>query len=510
MQNADIEPRLLEHHRDIPSSLAKSPPSFSTFSYFDIGSHLRAHGMRLLISSALVCVLAGCTNVAVAPPQIETPSKFAYAASETKARPIQKNWWAAFDDKALSRYIEKGLAQSPQLQQATAKVDQAKANVGLANSSLFPSLSTGAGVARGDKYGFGTAQSSKYSTLSTDWTVDLFGGVRAKKRAAEADLASALSSRDQTEDNLVSAIASAYVDIRYYQARIAIARSTVANREKSLKSVDDSLDAGNASKIQVVNGRQLVAQAEATLPSLEVQLDSSIATLAEQVGDLVSHVKADVARSTGQPVARYRIGTGVPANVIRNRPDVRMAESNFASAAESVGVAKAAFYPSLDLSGYLTPTQILETGHVNVWLISAALSAPLFDGGKNKSNLANANAKLEEARGAWRAAVLTGITDIEKALAAYNKDGANIAAQRKLVATSKETVEMGRTSFQLGADPISIVLNSEKDYLTAQEGYADAVRQQALHYIALCKAAPAERPDHLLDVRNTEIALAKK
>ncbi|MCM2474054.1 efflux transporter outer membrane subunit [Rhizobium sp. CG5] len=467
-----------------------------------------------LISLALIPVLAAlssCSNVDVSPPQIDTPSHFAYEArNTTPVRSVQQTWWVAFNDKMLSRYIEKGLAESPQIQQANARVEQAKANVGLANSSLLPSLSTGAGVARGDKYGTGTSHSSKYTTLSADWAVDLFGGNRAKKRAAEADLASALSSKDQAEDNLTTSIASAYVDIRYYQKRIDIARSTVANRKENLRTVNDSLDAGEASNIQVVNGRQLVAQAEATLPSLEVQLDSSIATLAELIGESVNRIKAEVSHSTGQPVPRYKIGAGIPANAIRNRPDVRIAESNFASAAESIGVAKAAFYPSLDLSGYLTPTEILDSGHVNVWLMSAGLTAPIFDGGKNKANLANAKAKLEEARGAWRSAVLSGITAIEKALAAYNKDGANIAAQRKLVSTSQESVELGRVSFQLGADPISNVLNTEKDYLAAQEGLSDAIRQQALHYITLCKEAPADRVDHLLELQGTDAIVAKK
>ncbi|NKN37922.1 efflux transporter outer membrane subunit [Agrobacterium sp. a22-2] len=470
----------------------------------------RPFGIVSVAAIPVLAALSGCSNVDVTPPRIDTPDHFAYEARTNEARSIQQAWWTAFNDKALSGYIEKGLAQSPQLQQARAKVDQAKANVGLANSSLLPSLSTGAGVTRGDKYGFGTAHSSKYSTLSADWMVDLFGGKRASKRAAEADLASALSSKDQTEDDLVSSIASAYVDIRYYQKRIDIARSTVANRKQNLDSVYDSRDAGEVSNIQVVNGKQLVAQAEATLPSLEVQLDSTIATLAELVGESVNRIKAEVSHSTGQPIPRYKIGAGVPANVIRNRPDVRIAESNFASAAESVGVAKAAFYPSLDLSGYLTPTKVLDTGHVNVWLLSAGLSAPIFDGGKNKANLASAKAKLEEARAAWRAAVLSGISDIERALAAYNKDGANIAAQRKLVATSQESVELGRVSFQLGADPISNVLNTEKDYLAAQEGLSDAIRQQALHYITLCKEAPADRVDHLNEVQSQEAIVAKK
>lgn len=452
-----------------------------------------AYWLTAFITIPALTILSSCRSVPATPPIISAPKHFTFADKNSKARLVESKWWTAFNDKALSHYVETGLGQSPQLQQARAKAEQAKANVRLVNSNLFPSITAGAGDARGDKYGFGTATSQKYSTLSTDWVPDIFGGNRAKKRASEADLASALSTLDDTENNLSSSIASAYVDIRYYQKRIEIARSTVENRKKNLDFVNKTNEAGDTPRIQVVQGEQLVAQAEATLPSLEVQLDSTIATLAEQLGEPISQLKAEVNRPTSQPVPRYKIGAGLPANVLRNRPDVRIAESNFSSAAESVGVARAAFYPSLDLSGYLTPTQVLETGHVNVWLIAANLSAPIFDGGKNKANLANATAKVEEARGAWRSAVLSGISDVEKALAAYNKDDANIAAQRKLVSTSKETVDIGRTSVNLGADPVSSLLNAEQDYLSAQEGLSDAIRQRALHYITLCKEAPADQ-----------------
>ncbi|TIS70715.1 MAG: TolC family protein, partial [Mesorhizobium sp.] len=110
----------------------------------------------------------------------------------------------------------------PRLRQASAKVEQARAEVGIASSSLFPSLSAGVGSSRGDKYGFGTSHSNKYSTVSGDWTVDLFGAKHAQKRAAEAKLAAAISDQTQAENELLASIASTYVDVRYYQRRIQI------------------------------------------------------------------------------------------------------------------------------------------------------------------------------------------------------------------------------------------------------------------------------------------------
>ncbi|TIS16013.1 MULTISPECIES: TolC family protein [unclassified Mesorhizobium] len=267
----------------------------------------------------------------------------------------------------------------------------------------------------------------------------------------------------------------------------------MANRQRSLAFVRDSQAAGNSSDLQIVQGEQLVAKAAASIPNLEVQLGSSIDELASLTGQSVADLKITLRKGKAQPIPRYKIGVGIPADVIRNRSDIQTAESNFAAAAENVGVAQAAFYPSLDLSGYLTPTQVIDSGHVNVWLIAANFTAPIFDAGKNKANLADAKAKLEEARAAWSSAALSAIAEVEKSLAAYNKDDQNVAAQQKLVSTSRRMIELGQTSFKLGAGPIFNVLDSQRDYLEAQESLAEAVRSQAEHYISLCKAAPAAK-----------------
>lgn len=449
---------------------------------------------RFLATPSILGTMAslyGCMQMPATVPTAEMPQTFVGALRTIKASPISRNWWLAFGDQRLTKIVDLGEANNPQLQQAQARVEQARAKVDLSKASLLPSISSGGvGIERGNPYGLGTTSGS-YGTATGSWNLDIFGGAHAQKRAAEARLEAAISDADDTRLTVLASIASTYVDVRYYQERIALARDTIENRKHYLTLTHDSESAGQTSQLQIVQAEQLVARAEADLPSLEVDLENSIDTLASLTGAPVAQLRSELLSSSGQPKPRYRIGVGIPTDVIRNRPDVRTAENSFIAAAENVGVAKAAFYPSLQLSGYLTPTAIVSGGHVNIWEMAANFTGPIFDGGANKANLKLANAQVQEAKAAWQSAVLNGISDVEKALAAYDRDTRNVAAQEKLAATSEEALRLGKVSFQLGATEFFNILDAERDDLDAKQSRAQAIRDQAQHYIALCKAAPA-------------------
>lgn len=456
----------------------------------------KRHDLVFSLPLLTVAIMAsGCVQEPIDVPKTAMPQSFFGSRQDKVSATVTKDWWVSFGDDNLTRLVQLGAENNPELKQANARVKQARAQVGLASSSLLPSISGGGGETRGDKYGFGTSTTKSYGTVSGTWLIDIFGGARAQKRAALAKLDSAVADEADTRINVTTTIATIYVDLRYYQARIALGRQTVENRKRSLSLLHDSQGAGQISQLQIVQGEQLVAKAEAELPAIEVQLESSLDSLTSLTGQSVAELRARLLSNSGQPKPKYKIGVGIPADVIRNRPDVQKAESSYIAAAEGVGVAKAAFYPSLQLSGFVTPTAVVNTGHVNVWQIAADVSTPIFDGGKNRANLAESKAKLDEARAAWEASVLKGIAEVEKALAAYNTDSRNVAAQEKLVSTSQETLRLGRVSFELGSGEFFNILDAERDYLEAQQSRTQAIRDQALHYIALCKAAPADQAD---------------
>ncbi|RDW11945.1 TolC family protein, partial [Paracoccus thiocyanatus] len=171
------------------------------------------------------------------------------------------------------------------------------------------------------------------------------------------------------------------------------------------------------------------------------------------------------------------------ADVVRVRPDVRMAERNLAAAAADIGEARAAFYPRLTLSGSITPT------NGESWGFGPQISVPLFSGGANRARLSAAQARAEQARLAWQGAVLGAVEEVENALAGYNRDARAVAAQSRLVENARETVALTRSSYELGEADFFPVLDAERSLLSARQELAAAVRQQALNFIALSAAS---------------------
>lgn len=433
-------------------------------------------------------LLSSCVNAAYEAPKLDASSRFVAATADESKASIPTDWWAAFKDKQLDQLMQSGLTQNLDVRQAVERINEAQANVGVANSGLFPTITTGGGYGRGDTNGDGTYTKS-YPTFATSWMVDLFGGQRASKREAEAKLDAAYLTADVARLTMLSAIATAYIDLRYYQSSIVLTKKSIDSRKTSLEMTNDRVKAGDAAQLQVVQAEQLVAKAEADLPAFEVGFESAVDRLATLTGQPVATIRPLLQRSASQPRARFRVSVGVPADVLRNRPDVRVAERNLAAAAEGVGVAKAALYPTLQLSGYVTPTQIMSLGSVQIWDAAASAALTVFDGGKNQANLAAAKSQMKQARLAWEASVLNAIEDVEKTLAAYNRDDRNVAAQEKVASTSEELLQLSQNSYGLGADSFIDVLDAERTYLEAEQARAQAIRQQAANYIALCIAA---------------------
>lgn len=433
-------------------------------------------------------ILTSCVDVAYEPPNLDAPTRFVAATKNENAAPVPTEWWRAFKDPRLDQLIQAGMAQNLDVRQAVERIEEAQANVGVANAGLFPTIAGGGGLRRGDTDGDGT-YSKGTSTLTASWMVDLFGKQRASKRAAEAKLDAAYLTADVARLTILSAIASTYIDLRYYQASIALTKRSIEGRKKSLELTQMRKEAGDATQLEVVQSEQLVAKAEAGLPELEVNFESAVDRLATLTGEPVATIRPRLQRGAPQPEARFRVSVGVPAEVLRNRPDVRVAERNLAAAAQSVGIAKASLYPTLELSGYLTPTYVVDVGHVQIWNAAAEAALTVFDGGKRQAALSAAQSQMKQARLAWEAAVLDAVEEVEKALAAYNRDDRNIAAQEKLVSTSRRVLELGRDSYRLGAETFINILDAERSYLEAEQSLAQAIRQQASNYVVLCVAA---------------------
>ncbi|MTH79218.1 efflux transporter outer membrane subunit [Paracoccus aestuariivivens] len=443
---------------------------------------------RLLLGGlASAFALSACSPTAYTAPKTDLPTRF---MSDSPARRAGSNaWWSAFRDSQLDGLVQSGLDRNLDVQSAVAVIREAEANARGIGANDLPQVSLEGTGNRGIGSSAASVSASTSATLGVSWLIDIFGANRAARRGASAQVDAAYLSAEVARLTVASAIASAYVDLRYYQSALSLTRQSLESRKRTLALTREQDFLGSVSRVEVLQAEQLVTQAEAALPALEVGYDQSINRLATLTAGRSSDLAARLRKGSGQPRASYRASVGVPADVIRVRPDVGVAERNLAASVAAVGEAEAAFYPKLTLSGSVTPTNLSGGGSLKTWGFGPQISVPLFTGGANRANLSAAQARAEQARLAWQASVLNAVEEVENALAAYNRDGRSVASQTRLVANASESVSLARTTYELGEAGFFPVLDAERTLLSARQDLANAVRQQALNFVALSAAS---------------------
>lgn len=444
---------------------------------------LSRRGMLAGLASTLA--LAACAGGSYTAPRAELANAF---AGNSPARRAGANaWWGAFRDKQLDALVAAGLRRNLDVLTAVATIREAQANARLTGANDLPQVDASGAASRAQGQAGGIGESSS-ATLGVSWLIDLFGQNRAARAGASARLDAAYLSAEVSRLTVASAIAQAYVDARYYQQAITLTRQSLDSRKRSLAMTRTQDQFGSATRLEVLQAEQLVTQAEAALPGLEVGFDQSVNRLATLTAGRSAEIAAQLRRGGGQPRAAYKASVGVPAEVIRVRPDVRMAERSLAAAAAGVGEAEAAFYPRLTLSGSITPTNISGGGSSKTWSFGPQITLPLFNAA-NQANLSAAQARAEQARLAWQASVLNAVEEVENALAGYNRDARAVTSQSRLVDNARETVGLTRSAWDLGESDFFPVLDAERSLLSARQELASALRDQAVNFIKLSAAA---------------------
>lgn len=307
-------------------------------------------------------LLSGCV---VGPdhktPEIQLPGKFAEAGKTSNGDISNVAWWTAFNDNRLNGYVSTGLAQNLTVMQAIERINQAQAQVIAEGAGGLPSLTAqGQHQISETKGSYRDTPVTNVSSggLSVSWFLDLFGRYRRATESANASLDAAYSTVDVQRLTLISAVAAAYIDVRYYQERLEIARQNLGSRRETLDLTKLQLEAGAASRLDVVQSEGLVNSTLSQIPGLETSFRRAAHRIATLLGMPASSLITELQKGARQPVARAVPRTGIPADLIRNRPDIRVAERNLAAAVATIGVSEAQLYPSIELGGAITRATI--------------------------------------------------------------------------------------------------------------------------------------------------------
>jgi len=445
----------------------------------------------------LAAALAGC---AVGPdyerPGIEVPAKYRF--DDTLARDATAaTWWMQLGDRELERLIGIALAENKDILIAAARIEEYYGRYGVQRGQQFPQASVQAQGAsqRTSRVGtpripFGDVTADAYSVdLGVSFEIDLWGRLRRASEAARADLLAVEENRRTVVLSLVAAVASAYVNLLDLDRQLEIARSTMTVRGESLRIFDLRFKGGVISELELQQVRSEFEAAVATVPSLE-----------KQVAQQESNLSVLLGRNPG-PLARGGtldkltlpvVPADLPSELLERRPDIRQAEQQLVAANARIGVAKAAFYPSISLTGLLgTASASLSSlfeGSAKTWTYAGTVGQPIFTGGTLLGQLAVSEAQQKQALFAYQKAIQTAFGEVENSLVDQAKTREQLAAQRRQVDALGRYAQLARLRYDNGYTSYIEVLDSERSLFQAQIQFAQAQGQLFFALINLYKA----------------------
>ena len=432
--------------------------------------------------SLLAATLAGCAQTT--PPQdtaLALPDAWQTpAGARGNASVLDDRWWQLFGSAELNRLVEQALQGSPDLAQAVARVQQAQASADSAAGSLFPSVSlSGSSSQRETETAAGASSSSKSSSLSAglSYEVDLWGKLAASQRAAAANLQGSRYDLATARQTLVVAVVNAYCQLQAVRERLALAQANLRDSRQLLDISEARLRHGAATELDVSQVRSSWLTQQATVLSLQNQQQPLLNTLAILAGQLPQGFNVASEPLLGLNVPE--VPAGLPSEVLRRRPDIAKAESELAAAAANLDAARAALYPSLQLSGSagLASTALLSlSGATQTLSLGASLAQTLFDGGKLRAQVASSQAARQQLLYGYRKSALTALGEVEDALNAVALARQQERLQQQSSREAERTLQLTRIRQQQGLVDMATLLAAQKSHASSR----DSLLQQRL------------------------------
>lgn len=465
-----------------------------------------------LLGAMLLSALAGCA--AVGPnyqaPAGAVPVQWQGAAGSQPADTAKLAlWWQQFGDPVLDGLIRDALAANTDLATARAQLREARARRDLAQASLGATVTTSGSASRGkssDEVGAGSTSDRYSAGFDASWEPDVFGGSRRGLEAASADLEASAETLSATQVSLVAEVARDYVDLRTAEQRLTAAQASLAAQSETYDLTRWRRMAGLVSDLDEAQALTQLEQTRADLPSLRTTIVQARYRLAILLGQAPGTVDDRLGTGGAVPVAPDQVATGIPADTLRQRPDVRAAERRLAAQTARLGEAEAARYPSFKLSGSLGLETLaagkLLNGNAGTYSLLAGITAPIFDAGRIRANIAVQDAVLEQSRLAYRAAVLQALQDVENALTALGNSRQRHAELTRAVAAARQSLDLAQNRYAAGLADFQSVLDGQRSVLSLEDQLATGTGDLANAQIQLYKAlgggwsADADGPAH--------------
>ncbi|WP_273688836.1 efflux transporter outer membrane subunit [Ketogulonicigenium vulgare] len=436
-----------------------------------------------LTTLPILLLTAAC--VAVGPDPQSTPAPVVpttFVGGDGAALPAvaQTAFWADYRDSTLTAIITRGLSQNLDVLAANQRIDAARAAAaatGIMASQGSSSLGTQRTRTSGD--GIPTTEANT-STLSAAFVFDLFGGQLRAREAASASLMSAEAGAQTTRLAWLAEVISAYGNARYYQEAMTLTRNTIATRERTVEVTRNKLNVGTATDFEVAQVEALLAASRADLPTQEAAFNAQIFSLAALLNEPAGPLMAQMQRGASMLRVPAAPRVGVPADLLRNRPDVRAAEHDLVAAMANIGVAEASLYPSLTLSGTAT-----ATSGTDVFSFGPSISLPLLNQGTLRATRDQRIALADQAQTAWRASVVSAIANVQTQNSNLQRYRQQLSALEAAVASYDRAFELAQRNFEEGSLALLDLLEVDRSRASARLSLAAARNTAAQSWASL-------------------------
>lgn len=466
--------------------------------------------MAVLLSVLTACAPVGPDFVrpksAVVDQWMESNSPRASQQSGLTARsqPVVR-WWETFNDATLNKLIAEAYAQNLSLQIAGARVLQARAQLGIAFGELYPQSQVAGGSISKRKISenlgpirdierfidLDTEFTTSQVGFDAQWELDVWGAQRRGTEAAKANLAAQVANYDDALVTLTGDVAAIYINIRALQEGLAIARTNIALQQSSADLTELRFNNGVTTELDVQESKALLNNTKALVPGLETDLQQAKNALAVLLGKTPSKMTSLLGTSGRIPRARSNVAVGLPAELLRRRPDIRAAELEAATQSAQLGIALSDLYPQFILSGAIgvqaSSGNDLFTANSGTGLVSAGVVWNIFNYGRIKNNVRAQDAVFQALIANYQNTVLVAYSEVENAMVAYKQARRQVGFYQQSAEASMRAVEIATNQYRDGAADYDRVLNAQTALLQSQANLIDARAQVSENLVAVYK-----------------------
>ena len=450
------------------------------------------------ISYLLIFVLASCKMLGPDYKRAEAnlPTTFSESdTAKTAANDALKQWWKHYQDAKLNELVELSLKNNTNIALATARIEEADASMREVGASLFPQVNVSADATRskvtelGPFPTFSSPIRNNYSFgLATSYEIDFWGKIRRAKESAAANALATRYAKETVELSLVGLVASNYLQLRGLEAQIVVTKSNLLSRIAALKLNQRRMAGGVASSLEVSQAEVSVSNLEAQLIELNRLRAISLHQLAVLTGVLDLQLDAaDLRTLTVPPIPP----AGLPSALLENRPDIRQAEQNLIAENAKIGIAKAAMYPSISLTGIfggesLELGDILKTG-ARIWTLGLGLDLPIFDSGRREARLEQATARQKQALAQYQTAIQNAFKEVNDALVTRRLNAEREQALLASESSAKKALTVAENRYKSGYSAYLEVLDAQRVHNEASLNTVQAKQASFLATVDLFK-----------------------